>query len=200
MQINRTLAIGYLKKELHRLQPFTNESTMGEEKNMYHLTQILPSVAHQALYTDEPYTYNWVAMDDEDMIGQVDRLFMFELGWRLADKHETSKRMCGSCNACAICKTFARVTSGDKQFAFRTVVPHATPDIMDEAARAVGFVLKDAKERVETLRTLTWSEQLISFVEPHIQPFVAVTAFRAAAVLKLIEKTRDACQIVASTA
>lgn len=172
---------------------------MGEEKDVYHLSQVLPTIAHKALYVDEPYAYNWVALDDEDMLGQVDRVFLFELGSRLADRHEKKKRMCNACNACAVCARFARFLDGTEKISFDVVVTHASTDVMNEAADAVDAVLTDKKARTDTLRSLVWSEHLINFVTPHIQPFIVATAFREVAVLKLIEKTRDACQIVATT-
>ena len=171
---------------------------METVKNVYDIRDLVPSDAHEFVQADKGWTYDAIAMTDDDLDAQTDRVFFFELGWRVGDdltKNILPCSNCGTCNACIrrtdICK---RKLDFDE-----TDVTKVTTLMIEESLTSVGKTVKSfQKARLAHLRETEWTSTTIKTLGPYLRAFILPTHCRREGLKRLIEKTRDAGQIVAN--
>ena len=171
---------------------------METVKNVYDIRDLVQSDAHEFVQADKGWTYDTLAMTDAELDAQTDRAFFFELGWRLGDalnKITLSCSSCGTCNACIrrtdICKRKLDFDESD--------VTEVTTLMIEESVTSVEKTVKSfRKARLARLRGTEWTSTTIKTVGPYLRSFILPTNCRREGLKRLIEKTRDAGQIVAN--
>lgn len=170
---------------------------MEQVKKLYHLRALV----HKTLgaIVEPIQDFECLAMTDDEIECQTDRVFFYELGRRLADAHAGSTPLCERCGTCADCVKRARVRAGRCSFNETDVHSAATPGIGKLSGEGVRESVDTYSEtRLALLIGTDWTPLLIKTLGPHLRPFIVTTAHKHVGSRNLVEKTRDAGQIIAN--